>query len=227
MSLRHHLYKSLPGGRSAIRKASTRKTLDLPQIRKGQDVTGEVSTVACCHSVIPGGFQSGSDQNLSGAVVFIAVLQLAAANAAAPVTFACFQVLAQRDRKKMRKRDKHLLRGPQGQWSQHHRTRTKHKLSRLLEVCSCFRAITTEDFRKQGPSTAQVEASCVGQSTAFRALPAPVCTILSPCAVCQFPFRSSSKGDQHEMCMHSASQVSKDASGPSRRSGRKAKGDTW
>jgi len=53
-------------------------------------------------------------------------------------------------KKKMRKRDKHLLRGPQG-------------------------AITTEDFRKQGPSTAQVE-------------------------------------------------VSKDASGPSRRSGRKAKG---
>eukprot|EP00434_Breviolum_minutum_P040492 symbB.v1.2.035983.t1/scaffold4972.1/size33872/3 len=36
-------------------------------------------------------------------------------------------------KKKMRKRDKHLLRGPQG-------------------------AITTEDFRKQGPSTAQVEA---------------------------------------------------------------------
>lgn len=37
-------------------------------------------------------------------------------------------------KKKMRKRDKHLLRGPQG-------------------------AITTEDFRKQGPSTAQVEVS--------------------------------------------------------------------
>jgi len=53
-------------------------------------------------------------------------------------------------KKKMRKRDKHLLRGPQG-------------------------AITTEDFRKQGPSTAQVE-------------------------------------------------VSKDASGPARRSGRKNKG---
>eukprot|EP00913_Durusdinium_trenchii_P021976 g20649.t1 len=37
-------------------------------------------------------------------------------------------------KKKMRKKDKHLLRGPQG-------------------------AITTEDFRKQGPSTAQVEVS--------------------------------------------------------------------
>ena len=48
--------------------------------RPGDD--GEVSTVACPHFVNPGGFQSGSDQNSSGAVVFIALL-----------TVACCQVL--------------------------------------------------------------------------------------------------------------------------------------
>eukprot|EP00438_Fugacium_kawagutii_P011764 Skav222938 [mRNA] locus=scaffold1489:475619:477866:- [translate_table: standard] len=46
-------------------------------------------------------------------------------------------------KKKMRKRDKHLLRGPQG-------------------------AITTEDFRKQGPSTAQVEVSKDGTGPSRR-----------------------------------------------------------
>ncbi len=66
-------------------------------------------------------------------------------------------------RKKMRKRDKHLLRGPQGFWN----PASQRSLPVLGWTCFSvisahliydFRAITTEDFRKQGPSTAQVEA---------------------------------------------------------------------
>lgn len=60
-----------------------------------------------------------------------------------------------------------------------------------------FRAITTEDFRKQGPSTAQVEARWEQEC----------------CALSWF-----------NLYLTPAKQVSKDAAGPSRRSNRKNKG---
>ena len=60
-----------------------------------------------------------------------------------------------------------------------------------------FRAITTEDFRKQGPSTAQVEARSEQECCAF---------------------------SWFNLQLALAKQVSKDAAGPSRRSNRKNKG---
>lgn len=111
-------------------------------------------------------------------------------------------------RKKMRKRDKHLLRGPQGSstqnipepqltWSFFYRCSCGLDLNACHVQTFSFRAITTEDFRKQGPSTAQVEARWEQEC----------------CALSWF-----------NLYLTPAKQVSKDAAGPSRRSNRKNKG---